>query len=82
MFELKGVLDSVQVCELYSQKETLFKNSTLDLKDLTKLSSSGVAFLVIWAKSCESKKLKILNASDEVKRNINIFGVSQLFDFE
>lgn len=71
-------LTHVEVAQLWSLREQIFKAAQVDLKDNEEMDSAGVAFLVQWAKS-QGGKLTIYHASDKVRSLIKTFRLEPLF---
>ena len=68
----------VEVAQLWEQRSEIFKSSEIDLRDNQEIDSSGIAFLVQWAKS-NGNRLTVYNASENVKSLIKTFKLSPLF---
>lgn len=75
-------LTHVEVTQLWSKREEIFKAQSVDLKDNEVIDSAGIAFLVQWAKSTPHKRLTILNGSDNVKALIKTFRLGELFELK
>ncbi len=73
-------LTNIEVPQLWEQREQIFKQNEVDLKDNEKVDSSGIAFLVQWAKSTKDKKLTIHHASANVTSLIKTFRLGALFE--
>lgn len=71
-------LTHIEVAQLWQEREALFKEQVVDLKDNEEIDSSGVAFLVQWAKS-QNNKLTICHASETVRSLIKTFRLEPLF---
>lgn len=71
-----------QVPKLYKRRQEIFKSNVFDMSQVTKIDSSGIAFLVKWSKACPNKKLKIKNIKEEAKALITVFHVDSLFIIE
>ncbi len=70
------------VPKLWEQRNRLFKEKEVSLSRVN-IDSAGLAFLVCWSKQLgNEKKLILRNASDDVKRLINIFNLSNYFKFD
>lgn len=67
---------------LWQKRETLFKQSQIDLKDTTRVDVAGIALLVQWAKALPQGKLKIVHAPTCALNLINTYRLSQLFNLE
>lgn len=72
-------LTHVEVAALWEQREQIFKESLVDLSVNQEIDSSGIAFLVQWAKSQSNQQLSIKDASDTVKSLISTFHLDPLF---
>ena len=60
-------LTNIEVPQLWEQREQIFKQNEVDLKDNEKVDSSGIAFLVQWAKSTKDKKKKTKTSSSKTE---------------
>lgn len=72
-------LTHVQVSQLWNEREQIFKDSEVDLAVNQEIDSSGIAFLVQWAKAQSNQQLVIHNASHTVKSLIITFHLEPLF---
>lgn len=71
-------LTHVEVANLWEQREKIFNDPQVDLKDNEEIDSAGVAFLVQWSKN-NNNELIIYNASDNLKSLIKTFRLEPLF---
>lgn len=78
--DFKG-LTHVEVATLWEQREQIFNSKEVDLKENKTIDSSGVAFLVQWAKS-QDNHLTIYNASNNLKSLIKTFHLESLFELK
>ncbi len=69
--------DSVPV--LWEQRAVLFKEDTVDLKDISSIDVSGMALLVKWAKAQKDQKLHLINVPVSAVNLINTYRLGQLF---
>ena len=79
--KLEGVLDATAVCQLWAQRETIFKETELDLAGVEQITSAGIALLVKWGKAAEQsgKTLTLLHVPVATKHALMLFGVETLF---
>lgn len=75
-------LTHVEVAALWNMRTDIFKADEVDLKDNVQVDSSGIAFLVQWAKSCQNGRLTLLHSSDNVKALIKTFHLEPLFELK
>lgn len=75
-------LTHVEVTSLWNKRNEIFKEQSVDLKSNEVIDSAGIAFLVQWAKNTPSKRLTILNASNNVKSLIKTFRLGDLFEMQ
>lgn len=82
--KLTGNLDAAQVTEWWPGRAELFRQDNVDVSAVNKIDSSGVAFLVKWAQTCQEnhQRLLIQGASPELVQLISLYGVSALFDLD
>ena len=73
-------LTHVEVEALWPQRTTIFACPEVDLKDNQVIDSSGIAFLVQWAKHVPKQRLRVLHASANVRSLIDTFHLEPLFD--
>lgn len=80
--KLDGMLSSEQVSQLWRQRETLFRESELDLADLSQVDAAGLAFLVHWAKAQQKQasRLHLKNIPEQLRRLIQLYSVEPLFE--
>lgn len=75
-------LTHVEVTALWPQRETIFKEERVELKDNKVVDSAGIAFLVQWAKHTPKQRLTLLHAAPNVRALIATFHLEPLFAFE
>lgn len=68
-----------EVPELFIKRDEIFKDDIFDMQNLKKIDSSGIAFLVQWAKTKENNTLKIKNMHNIAKALIKTLCVQSLF---
>lgn len=64
---------------LWEQRAVLFKEHTVDLKDVISIDVSGMALLVKWAKSQKDQKLHLTNVPVSAMNLINTYRLGKLF---
>ena len=67
------------VPSLWVKRESLFKENTVDLKDISSIDVSGMAILVKWAKAQKDQKLQLINVPVSAMNLINTYRLGQLF---
>ena len=67
------------VPSLWDKRESLFKENTVDLKDISSIDVSGMALLVKWAKAQKDQKLPLINVPVSAMNLINTYRLGQLF---
>ena len=67
------------VPSLWVKRESLFKENTVDLKDISSIDVSGMAILVKWAKAQKDQKLYLINVPVSAMNLINTYRLGQLF---
>ena len=67
------------VPSLWDKRESLFKENTVDLKDISSIDVSGMAILVKWAKAQKDQKLQLINVPVSAMNLINTYRLGQLF---
>ncbi len=72
-------LTHVEVEALWPQREQVFAQDELDLAPNQVIDSSGIAFLVQWAKHTPNKRLTLHHASHNVRSLISTFHLEPLF---
>lgn len=82
MLSIVGSFDFLQVEKLWANKDELFINNSIDLSNVIKVDSAGIAFLVIWAKNLSGTKLHIKSMPLEAKHLVELFKVTELFDLD
>ena len=75
-------LTFANVPQLWKQRESFFKNSVFDMKNIRKIDAAGAAFLVQWAKTQENKKIKLLNVSKTAVNLISTYKLNEIFEIE
>lgn len=75
-------LTFANVHQLWKQRESFFKNSVFDMKNIRKIDAAGAAFLVQWAKTQENKKIKLLNVSKTAVNLISTYKLNEIFEIE
>lgn len=75
-------LTHVEVAKLWEQHRDIFTAEQVDLASNKAIDSSGIAFLVQWAKSLPNKVLVIKNASANVRSLIQTFHLEPLFELK
>ena len=83
--KLNGCLDCNTVERLWKDKSSIFTAKEVDLTDVSKIDSSGIAFLVIWSRgiiesSGEVERLRLKNHPQEAVNLITLFKVKELFE--
>lgn len=73
-------LTHVEVAKLWQRRDEIFVLSEAQLKDNQAIDSSGIAFLVQWAKSKESNKLTLRHPSSTVRALVKTFHLEPLFE--
>ncbi|MGN1393198.1 MAG: hypothetical protein ACI4V7_03955 [Succinivibrionaceae bacterium] len=74
-------LDCNFVEKYWLDKETIFQYRIVDLSNVIKVDSSGIAFLVHWSKA-RTQDLVILNANSSTISLINLFKIASLFKYK
>ena len=72
-------MTTVEVPQLWEQRQAIFQQHEVDLAQTTAVDSSGIAFLVQWAKSTPEHKLKVYHAPATVQALIKTFHFEPLF---
>ena len=67
------------LCLACGSRESLFKENTVDLKDISSIDVSGMAILVKWAKAQKDQKLHLINVPVSAMNLINTYRLGQLF---
>ncbi len=67
---------------LWKQRDEIFKNPVFDMKDITKIDAAGAAYLVQWAKTLDSKKIKLLNVSQSAVNLITTYRLNEILQIE
>lgn len=75
-------LTHVEVAALWEQRSGIFVQDQVDLQNIKQVDSSGVAFLVQWAKSRPQKKLTLLHSTHNVRSLIRTFRLAPLFELK
>lgn len=75
-------LTFANVPQLWKQRESFFKNSVFDMKNIRKIDAAGAAFLVQWAKTQDNKKIKLLNVSKTAVNLISTYKLNEIFEIE
>jgi ABC-type transporter Mla MlaB component len=70
------------VTDLWEKRQEIFKDSSVSLKNITKVDASGIAFLAIWAKSLQGSKLKLEHVPNNVLNLIDTYKLNELFIIE
>ena len=81
MIQLEEQLTTTNVVKLWEKHDELFLSNIVDLTKVDEIDSSGIAFLVLWAKKLESKKLKINVVDGKIKKWLELFSIGELFEF-
>ena len=81
MIQLEEQLTTKNVVKLWEKHDELFLSNIVDLTKVDEIDSSGIAFLVLWAKKLESKKLKIKVVDGKIKKWLELFSIGELFEF-
>lgn len=81
MIQLEEQLTTTNVVKLWEKHDELFLSNIVDLTKVDEIDSSGIAFLVLWAKKLESKKLKIKVVDGKIKKWFELFSIGELFEF-
>lgn len=74
-----SAMTAVEVPHLWEKRAEIFKQNELDLAATRSVDSSGIAFLVQWAKALPAKQLTIYHAPNNVKALIKTFRLGPLF---
>ena len=75
-------LTKLTVPRLWKQRSDFFSADVVNLGGV-KIDSAGVAFLVRWTKSLKKgRKLKLINADEDLLKLISVFRIADLFDCE
>ncbi len=94
MFEIKfgdqgeivpvGRLDASQIDQAREFFEGVTTSKTIDLTRLEYISSVGIGVLISTQKrlSLSGKKLKLVNAKDQIKAVFRIVGLDRIFEME
>ncbi len=80
--KLTGNLDAARVSQLWSERDDLFQQHEINVNEIGKIDSAGIAFLVKWAQACHARndRLSILGGSSEFCQLIALYGVEPLFN--
>ena len=70
------------VTDLWGKRQEICKDSSVSLKNITKVDASGIAFLAIWAKSLQGSKLKLERVPNDVLNLIDTYKLNELFIIE
>lgn len=81
MIQLEEQLTTTNVVKLWEKHDELFLSNIVDLTKVDEIDSSGIAFLVLWAKKLESQKLKIKVVDGKIKKWLELFSIGELFEF-
>ena len=81
MIQLEEQLTTTNVVKLWEKHDELFLSNIVDLTKVDEIDSSGIAFLVLWAKKLEFKKLKIKVVDGKIKKWLELFSIGELFEF-
>lgn len=72
--------DTSFVESMWDKSCDIFLNSSIDMSNVRRIDSAGVALLVQWAQSQETKKLVVINAPKELESLISLFNLSNFFE--
>ncbi len=80
--KLEGSIDAHRVAVWWRSRDSLFAQHKLDLQSVTTVDSSGVAFLVHWAKHCRAngRTLQLQGASQQLIGMLMLYAVEPLFE--
>ncbi len=80
--KLTGNLDATQVSLLWAERDDLFRQNEINVNEIGKIDSAGIAFLVKWAQACQARndRLSVLGGSAEFCQLIALYGVEPLFN--
>lgn len=79
MFAIEENIDVKFVEKNWTQRKKIFIEERVKLSDNVSIDSAGLAFLVLWAKELEQKKLHIVGAPRELVKLVETFKVTELF---
>ncbi len=68
------------VPEYWKNRQSLFQNRELDLKNISDIDSAGIAFLIHWSKSDPQNKLILKNVPANALKLINTFNLQPIFE--
>lgn len=71
-----------EVAKIWPNRESIFQGNEADLLGIKSIDSSGVAFLVLWAKSRSDHKLIVRHSTHQIRSVIRLFKVESLFDLQ
>lgn len=75
-------LNKDTIPKLWSKRQQIFKDKEISLAEKN-VDSAGLAFLVTWSKNLgNGERLVVKNVSDEIKRLIYVFNISEYFDLK
>ena len=68
------------VPQLWKHRENIFADKSVALSPDMQVDSSGIAFLVQWAKHLPQRRLIIINAPTNAIKLIKMFRLEELFE--
>lgn len=80
--KLDGPIDATRVNAWWPERASLFADPHLDLQAVTTVDSSGLAFLVHWAKACRAtgQALCLQGAPRQLRGMLALYAVEPLFE--
>lgn len=72
--------DTSFVESMWDKSEEIFLNTSVDMSNVRRIDSAGVALLVQWAQSQPTKNLIIINAPKELDSLISLFNLTNFFE--
>ena len=70
------------VTSLWKSRDLIFKAQSLDMSSITKIDAAGIAFLVKWAKSLQSKKQNLIHVPTSAMNLISTYKLEEIFKVE
>lgn len=79
--KLTGNLDAARVTQLWAERADLFQQHEINVNEISKIDSAGIAFLVKWGQACHARNecLIVQGVSSEFCQLIALYGVEPLF---
>lgn len=80
--KLAGSLNADWAASNWRQQAQLFAQNEVDLTEVVRLDSAGLALLVKWGKACLARggRLQVQGADDNFLKLASLYGVAELFD--